>query len=81
MARRYALRSTRERLLLILTLAAIAELLWVIYLGWTLPRHYVANHWEVVRVGLDVAEVVALVANSFSYVLLAKKYQSNLFEA
>lgn len=66
MARRYALRSTRERLLILLTLTAIAELLWVIYLGWTLPRHYVANHWEVAWVGLDVAEIGMLLATAWA---------------
>lgn len=66
MARRYALRSTRERLLILLTATAIAELLWVIYLGWTLPRHYVANHWEVAWVGLDVAEIGMLLATAWA---------------
>jgi hypothetical protein len=65
-ARRYALRSTRERLLILLTATAIAELLWVIYLGWTLPRHYVANHWEVAWVGLDVAEIGMLLATAWA---------------
>jgi hypothetical protein len=64
--RRYALRSTRERLLILLTATAIAELLWAIYLGWTLPRHYVANHWEVAWVGLDVAEIGMLLATAWA---------------
>lgn len=66
MTRRYALRSTRERLLILLTATAIAELLWAIYLGWTLPRHYVANHWEVAWVGLDVAEIGMLLATAWA---------------
>ena len=66
MARRYALRSTRERLLILLTATAIAELLWAIYLGWTLPRQYVANHWEVAWVGLDVAEIGMLIATAWA---------------
>jgi hypothetical protein len=65
-ARRYALRSTRERLLILLTATAIAELLWAIYLGWTLPRQYVANHWEVAWVGLDVAEIGMLIATAWA---------------
>jgi hypothetical protein len=65
-ARRNALRSTRERLLILLTATAIAELLWAIYLGWTLPRHYVANHWEVAWVGLDVAEIGMLIATAWA---------------
>jgi hypothetical protein len=64
--RRYALRSTRERLLILLTVTAIAELLWVIYLGLTLPRHYIANHWEVAWVGLDVAEIGMLIATAWA---------------
>jgi hypothetical protein len=65
-ARRRALRSTRERLLLFLTFAAIAEVLWAIYLGWTLPRHYVANHWVLAWVGLDVAEIAMLLATAWA---------------
>ncbi|MFY9783921.1 MAG: hypothetical protein WAK12_10375 [Acidimicrobiales bacterium] len=66
MARRHALRSTRERLLLFLTVAAIAEVLWAIYLGWTLPRHYVANHWVLAWVGLDVGEIAMLFATAWA---------------
>jgi hypothetical protein len=61
-----ALRNTRERLLLFLTIAAIAEVLWAIYLGWTLPRHYVANHWVLAWVGLDVAEIAMLLATAWA---------------
>jgi hypothetical protein len=64
--RPHALRNTRELLFVLLTAAAITELLWVIYLGWTLPRHYVANHWEVAWVGLDVAEIVMLLATAWA---------------
>jgi hypothetical protein len=60
------LRSTRERLLILLTCAAIAEIAWAIYLGWTLPRHYVANHWVLAWVGLDVAEIAMLLATAWA---------------
>jgi hypothetical protein len=60
------LRSTRERLLIFLTCAAVAEVLWAIYLGWTLPRHYVANHWVLAWVGLDVAEIAMLLATAWA---------------
>jgi hypothetical protein len=43
-------------------IAALAEILWAVYLGWTLPRHYVAHHWVLAWVGLDVAEISMLLA-------------------
>ena len=39
---------------------ASLEILWAVYLGWRLPRHYVADHWALAWVGLDVAEIVML---------------------
>ena len=60
------LRSTREWLLIFLTCAAIVEVLWAIYLGWTLPRHYVANHWVLAWVGLDIAEIAMLLATAWA---------------
>ncbi len=66
MATPRGLRSTRERLLILLTCAAIAEIAWAIYLGGTLPRHYVANHWVLAWVGLDVAEIAMLLATAWA---------------
>lgn len=50
----------RSTLLTVLTAAALAETVWTIYIGWRLPRHYVANHWDLAWVGLDVAQVIML---------------------
>ena len=50
----------RWSLLRLLTLGAVAETAWTIYVGFDLPRRYVANHWDVAWVGLDVAQVTML---------------------
>ena len=50
----------RWSLLRLLTLGAVAETVWTIYVGLDLPRHYVANHWDVAWVGLDIAQVAML---------------------
>ncbi len=57
----------RHRLFsLLLLAAAIVEMAWTAYLGWRLPRHYVANHWRLAWVGLDVAEIVMLVTTAWA---------------
>jgi len=55
-------RLVREPLLSALTLAAVVETVWTIYIGWRLPRDYVANHWDLAWVGLDATQVVMLLA-------------------
>jgi hypothetical protein len=50
----------RDPLLPLLATAAVVETAWTIYIGWRLPRHYVANHWALAWVGLDVAQIVLL---------------------
>jgi hypothetical protein len=50
----------------LLWVGALALALWTIYLGWRLPRVYVAEHWKVAWVGLDVAQVVALLATAWA---------------
>ncbi len=62
MASRLVPRSRRDRLLAVLLIAAVGEIAWAVYLGWTLPRHYVAHHWVLAWVGLDVGEVSMLLA-------------------
>jgi hypothetical protein len=54
------LRLPRDPLLTLLASAALLETAWTIYIGWRLPRHYVANHWDLAWVGLDVAQIVML---------------------
>jgi len=59
-------RSRRARILTLLTGAASLEILWTIYIGIELPRHYVANHWNVAWVGLDVAQVIMIFATAWA---------------
>jgi hypothetical protein len=56
----------RSTLLTVLTLAALLETVWTIYVGWKLPRHYVANHWDLAWVGLDVAQVLMLLGAAWA---------------
>lgn len=60
MARPRRVHLPRDPLLTLLTSAALAETAWTIYLGWRLPRHYVANHWDLAWIGLDVAQIIML---------------------
>jgi hypothetical protein len=59
-------RSPRDRLMVALIVGAVLEILWTIYLAWQLPRHYVAYHWDLAWVGVDVAEVVLLLASAWA---------------
>ncbi len=54
------LRLPRNPLLTLLATAALVETAWTIYIAWRLPRHYVANHWDLAWVGLDIAQVIML---------------------
>jgi hypothetical protein len=60
MARPIRLRIARGPLLALLLTTASVEIVWTIYLGLRLPRHYVANHWDLAWVGLDVAETAMM---------------------
>ncbi|HEV7959028.1 MAG TPA: hypothetical protein VGP11_06165 [Acidimicrobiales bacterium] len=60
MVTRIVPRTRRDRLLATLLIGASLEIVWAVYLGWRLPRHYVADHWALAWVGLDVAEIVML---------------------
>ena len=51
-----------DPLLSALTIAALVETTWTVYLGLRLPRTYVANHWDLAWVGLDAGQVVMLLA-------------------
>ncbi len=66
MSSRLVPHSRRDRLLALLLLGAALEIVWAVYLGWKLPRHYVAAHWALAWVGLDVAEVVMLLAAAWA---------------
>jgi hypothetical protein len=56
----------RWSLLRLLTLGAVSETIWTVYVGWELPRRYVANHWDIAWVGLDVAQVIMLSASAWA---------------
>jgi hypothetical protein len=56
------LRRSRRWLLLVLGAVAIGLLPWIAYLSATLPSKHLAHHWQIAWVGLDIAEVAALVA-------------------
>lgn len=57
-------RRRRRRLLLVIA-SAVCLVPWTIYLGFTLPRHYVAGHWRLAWVGFDVMLIVAFAATAF----------------
>ncbi len=52
--------TTRDTLLSTFAVVAVAEIAWTVYLGVSLPRHYVANHWDLAWVGMDTAQVALL---------------------
>jgi hypothetical protein len=49
-----------------LVMATCTLAVWTAYLAITLPRHYVAAHWDAAWVGLDTLEVVALLATAWA---------------
>ncbi len=58
------LRRTREVRLTLLTVSAVVLVPWTVYLGTSLPRQYVATHWDVTWVGFDLLLLVMLVATA-----------------
>ncbi len=63
---RFVPQTRRDRVVVALVAAAIAETLWCIYLGVALPPHYVAEHWALAWIGLDVAEIAMLAAAAWA---------------
>jgi hypothetical protein len=59
-------RTRRDRLLVALLMGAVGEIAWCIYLGLALPPHYVAHHWALAWIGLDIAEVSMLFASAWA---------------
>ena len=49
-----------------LALGAFIETGWIIFLSIRLPRHYVANHWDLAWIGLDSAQVVFLLLTAWA---------------
>lgn len=60
------LRLQRSSLLTSLIIAALLEAAWTVYLGWRLPRHYVADDWRMAWVGIDAAQVLMLFAAAWA---------------
>lgn len=57
----------RREVFLIVTFTAVFSLIiWTVFLGQDLPGHYTAAHWDVVWVGLDCAEALALLATAWA---------------
>jgi hypothetical protein len=48
-------------MLVTLSIWALGEAVWVVFLGGQLPTTYVAAHWDTAWVGLDIAQIVAMV--------------------
>ncbi len=55
-----SIKVVRWSLLRFLTIGAIGETVWTVYIAFVLPRHYDVNHWDVAWVGLDVAQIIML---------------------
>lgn len=57
-------RRRRRRTIDVLVVICVGLIPWIVLLGVTLPRRYVANHWALAWVGFDVAllSVLALTA-------------------
>ena len=59
-------RVIRWSILRLLVVGALVEGVWAVYVGIDLPRHYVANHWDLAWVGLDIAEITMLVGAAWA---------------
>ncbi len=53
-------------MLVVLSLATLGEMAWTIYLGAQLPPTYVAEHWDIAWVGLDIAEIAMLAGTAWA---------------
>ena len=62
------LRRTREIRIALMVVSAVALVPWTIYLGFSLPRAYVAYNWDRTWVGFDVLLLVMMAATAvFGY--------------
>ncbi len=50
----------RPNLVHALWMCILALVLWTLFLGWHLPAHYLAQHWDVVWVGFDIVQAMVL---------------------
>lgn len=58
------LRRTREVRVAVMVLSAVVLVPWIGYLAVTLPKVYVARHWDVAWVGFDVVLLVLIAATA-----------------
>jgi hypothetical protein len=58
------LRRTREVRVAVMVLSAVVLVPWIGYLAVTLPRVYVARHWDVAWVGFDLMLLALIVATA-----------------
>ncbi len=58
------LRRVRERRVALMAVSAAVLVPWIVYLGVTLPRVYVAYHWDLTWVGFDVLLLSMMVATA-----------------
>jgi hypothetical protein len=58
------LRRTRELRLALMAGGALVLVPWIVYLAATLPRSYVARHWDLTWVGFDVLLLVLMLATA-----------------
>jgi hypothetical protein len=61
-----ASRRRRRRIIDLLVITCLGLIPWIIVLGLTLPRRYVANHWTLAWVGFDVALLCALATTAWA---------------
>ena len=62
----HTVRVIRWSLLRLLIVGALLEGVWTVYVGIDLPRRYVANHWDLAWVGLDIAQIAMLVGAAWA---------------
>lgn len=50
----------RPNLVHALWICIFALVFWTLFLGWHLPAHYLAQHWDAVWVGFDIVQAMVL---------------------
>jgi hypothetical protein len=51
----------RDVVMTTLVMWALLESVWIVWLGFHLPQHYVADHWDAAWLGLDGAQLLMVV--------------------
>ena len=64
--REETVKVVRWTILRLMVLGALAEGVWTIFVGIDLPRRYVANHWDIAWVGLDLAQIAMLASAAWA---------------